>query len=116
MSLFIFLRDKPDLFPKHTDLGVKPKAASSSLTLPLYLGLPTEQAENQGTLLGGVASVSVDYLEDQKVHRSFTGLTLLYDFTWRDVIRFLGQTLTPDLRARVLGEATTFGGEWLDMR
>ena len=114
--VFISLKDMSDLQPKGADLGVKPSAASCSLTLPLYLGLPTEQAENQGTLLGGVASVSVDYLEDQKVHRSFTGLTLLYDFTWRDVIRFLGQTLTPDLRARVLGEATTFGGEWLDMR
>ena len=30
------------------------------------MGLSTEQAENQGTLLGGVASVSVDYLEDPK--------------------------------------------------
>ena len=30
------------------------------LTLPLYLGLPTEQAENQGTLPGGVALVSVE--------------------------------------------------------
>ena len=26
----------------------------------------------------------------------------------------LGQMLTPDLRARVLGEATTFGDEWLE--
>ena len=41
-------------------------AASCSLTLPLYVGLSTEQAENQGTLLGEIASVSIDYLEDPK--------------------------------------------------
>ena len=29
-------------------------------------GAPNEQAENQGTFLGGVASVSVEYLEDPK--------------------------------------------------
>ena len=58
--LFISLRDMPDLCPKGADLGVKPLAASCSLTLPLYLGLLTEQAENQGTLPGGVASVSVE--------------------------------------------------------
>ena len=52
----------PDLCPKGTDLGVKPTAAASCpLTLPLYLGLPTEQAENQGTLLGGAASVSAEF-------------------------------------------------------
>ena len=51
----------PDLCPKGTDLGVKPSAASCSCTLPLYLGLPTEQAENQGTLLGKDASVSVEF-------------------------------------------------------
>ena len=50
----------PDFCPKGADLGVKPLAASCSLTLPLYLGLLTEQAENQGTLPGGVASVSVE--------------------------------------------------------
>ena len=38
-------------------------------------------------------------------------LTLLYELTWRDVS---GQTLTPDSRTRVLGEATTFGDEWLE--
>ena len=58
--LFISLWDVPDLCPKGTDLGVKPSAASYSCTLPLYLGLPTEQAENQGTLPGGVALVSVE--------------------------------------------------------
>ena len=58
---FICLRDMPDLCPKGTDLGVKPSAPSCSLTLPLYLGLPTEQVENQGNLLGRVASVSVEF-------------------------------------------------------
>ena len=37
------------------------------------------------------------------------GLILLYDFTWRNVTYVLGQMLTPDSRAQVLGEATTFG-------
>ena len=58
-------------------------AASHSLTLPLYPGLPTEQVESQGTLPGGVASVSieiqtvpiaVEIIERiQKVHRSLYG-------------------------------------------
>ena len=47
----------PDLCPKGTELGVKTSAASCSLTLPLYLGLPTGQAESQGGLSGGAASV-----------------------------------------------------------
>ena len=59
----------PDLCPKGTDLSVKPSAPSCSLTLPLYLGLPTEQAENQGTLPGELTSVSVDYLEDMSWDR-----------------------------------------------
>ena len=58
--LFISLQDMPDLFPKGTDLGVKPSAPSCPLTLPLYLGFPAEQVENQGTLPGGVASVLVE--------------------------------------------------------
>ena len=45
---------------------------------------------------------------------AFTGLTLLYDLTWKDVMYVLGQTLTPDLRALVLRKATTFGDEWLE--
>ena len=57
---FISLRDILHLCPKGTDLGVKPSAASSPLTLSLYPGLLTEQAENQGTLPEGVASVSVE--------------------------------------------------------
>ena len=46
MLLFISLQDMTDLCPKGTDLGVKSSAPSCSLTLPLYLGLPSEQAEN----------------------------------------------------------------------
>ena len=49
-----------DLYPKGTDLGVKPSAPSCPLTLPLYLGLPNEQGESQDTLPGGVASVLVE--------------------------------------------------------
>ena len=59
MLLFISLWDMPDLCFKGADLGVKSSAPSCSLTLLLYSGLPTEQAENQGTLPGGVASVLV---------------------------------------------------------
>ena len=46
--------------------------------------------------------------------KGFTGLILLYELTWRDVMYVLGQTLTPDLRAQVLGEATAFGDELLE--
>ena len=70
----------PDLCPKGADLGVKPSAPSCPLTLPLYPGLPTEQAEDQATLPGGVALVSVEIqavpivveiiLRIQKLHRS----------------------------------------------
>ena len=63
--LFISLWDMQDLCPKGANLGVKPSAASCSLTLPLYLGLPTEQTENKGTLPGGVASVSVEILRSR---------------------------------------------------
>ena len=87
-------------------MGVKPSAPSCLLTFLLYLGLPTEQAESQGTLPGGVASVSVEIqivpiaIETieriQKYTEVFTGLTLLYELTWRDVMYVLGQTLTPD--------------------
>ena len=47
MLLFISLQDMADLCPKGADLGVKPSAPSCPLTLPLYLGLLTEQDENQ---------------------------------------------------------------------
>ena len=73
----------PDLCPKGTDLAVKPSAPSCPLTLPLYLGFPTEQVESQGTLPGGVASVlveiqtvpvAVETIERiQKVYRSLYG-------------------------------------------
>ena len=38
----------PDLCPKSADLGVEVSAPSRPLTMPLYLGLLAEQAENQG--------------------------------------------------------------------
>ena len=110
MLLFISLWEIPVLCPMGADLGVKPSAASCSPTLPLYLGLPTEQAENQGTLPGrGCLSLgrnsnspncTWDYLE--KYMEAFTGLTLLYDLTWKDVIYVLGQTwlLTQNLSLR----------------
>ena len=44
----------------------------------------------------------------------FIGLTLLYDATWRDATHVLGQTLIPDSKTWVLGEATTFGDEWFE--
>ena len=53
-------RNMPDLCPKGVDFSVKPSAPSCPLTLHLYLGLPTKQAEDKGTLPGGVASVSVE--------------------------------------------------------
>ena len=55
--LFISLPDMPDLRPKGADLGVKTSGPSCPLTLDLYLGLSTEQAENQVILPGGLASV-----------------------------------------------------------
>ena len=45
---------------------------------------------------------------------AFTGLTLLYELTWRDVMYVLGEILTPDLRVQVLGEVTAFGDDWLE--
>ena len=124
MLLFISLWDTPDLCLKGADLGVKSSAASCSLTLPLYPGLPTEQVESQGTLPGGAASVSVEFQQSQlwlrlfrgskKYIEDFMGLTLPYELTWRDVMYVLGQTLTSDLRIQLLGEATGFGDEWLE--
>ena len=80
VALFLSARHMPDLCPKSADLGMKSSVASCFITLPLYQGLLTEQSENQGTLPGGVASVSVkiqtvpivvDTIERiQKVHRS----------------------------------------------
>ena len=55
-----------------------------------------------------------DYLEDpEKYIRAFKGVTLHYDLTWKDVMYILGQTLTPDSKARVLGKAVAYGDEWL---
>ena len=50
----------PDLCPTGADLGVKLSVPFCHLTLPLYLGLPTEQAENRGTLSGCVVTVLVE--------------------------------------------------------
>ena len=98
--LFTPLQDMWDLRPKGPDLGVKPSAPSCLLTLPLYLGLPTEQAESQGILpRRGCLSLSRNsnslncgraYLEDPKKYiEAFTELTSLYDLTWRDVMYVL---------------------------
>ena len=54
------------------------------------------------------------YLEDpEKYIRAFKGVTLHYDLTWKDVMYILGQTLTPDSKARILGKAVAYGDEWL---
>ena len=58
--LFICLQDMPDLGPKGAVLGVKHSAASSSLTLPLYLGLPTKQAESGHPSRRGCLSLSIN--------------------------------------------------------
>ena len=98
--LFNFLRDMPDLCPKGPDLGVKPSAPSCLLTLPLYLGLPTEQAVSQGipprrgclslSRYSNSLNCGRPYLEDPKKYiEAFTELTLLYDLTWRDVMYVL---------------------------
>ena len=53
-----------------------------------------------------------DYLEDpEKYIRAFKGVTLLYDFTWKDVMYILGQTLTPDSKPQVLGKVLAYGDE-----
>ena len=82
--LFISLCDMPDLCPKGTDLGVKASAPSCPFALTLHLGLQTEQAESQGTLPGGAASVLVEIQtvpivvetikRIQKVHRRLYGI------------------------------------------
>ena len=56
--LFISLRDMQDLRPQGADLAVKPSAASSSLTLLLYLGLPTKQADSGHPSRRGCLSLS----------------------------------------------------------
>ena len=74
--LFISLWDMPDLRPKGTDLGVKPPAPSSSLTLCLYLGAPNWKGLESGHLsrssclsFGRNSNSPIsgrDYLEDSK--------------------------------------------------
>ena len=50
-----------------------------------------------------------DYLEDpEKYIRAFKGIIMLYD-----LVIYLGQTLTPNLKTRVLGKAFAYGDEWL---
>ena len=60
MCCFLSLCVTCQTCPKGTDLGVKPSAPSCPFALTLHLGLPTEQAESQGALPGGVASVLVE--------------------------------------------------------
>ena len=89
--LFISLCDMPGLCPKGTDLGVKASAPSCPFALTLHLGLQTEQAESQGTLPGGAASVLVEIQTVpiavkairgfKKYIEAFMGLTLLYELT-----------------------------------
>ena len=63
--LFVSLQDMPDLRAKGTDLGVKLSALSCPLILPLYPGLPTEQAESHYTLPGRLTTVSVEIQKSQ---------------------------------------------------
>ena len=120
--LFFFsLWDMPDLCPKGADLGVKPSAPSC--TFPLY-GAPkwTYLGSGQPSRRGCLSlSRKFNYQLQSRLPRGFkkyievfTGVTLLYDITWRDVMYVLWQTLIPDSRTQVLGEATTFGDEWLE--
>ena len=124
MCVALYLsRDMPDLCLKGTDLGVKPSAASCPLTLPLDLGLPNEQAESQGTLPGGVASVSVEIqtvsavIETieriQKVHRRLYGTSFtLWAYLGRCNV-CPGADADSWFKNLSFGEAPTFGGEWL---
>ena len=56
--LLISPQGMPDLCPKGADLGATPSAASCSLTLPLYLGLPTKQAKSWCPSRTGCLSLS----------------------------------------------------------
>ena len=42
------------------------------------------------------------------------GLPLLYELSWKEIMYVLGQTLTPDSGAWILGKTTAFGDEWLE--
>ena len=83
MLLFISLRDMSDLCPKGTDLGVKPSAPSCPLTLPLFLGFPAEQIENQGSLPGGVASVLVEIQTVPIVVETIMSMQKVYGILYR---------------------------------
>ena len=48
----------------------------------------------------------------EKYIRTVKGFTLLYDFTWQNVIYILGQTLTPDSKTRVLEKVIVYEDEW----
>ena len=55
-----------------------------------------------------------DYLENpEKYIKTFKGVTVLYDLTWKDVMYILGQTLITDSKAEVLEEAVAHWDEWL---
>ena len=121
MLLFISLWDTPDLCPKSTyrfgcetfssllfsyfaSISGAPYWTGWELVHPsrrvwLSLCRNSNSTKCGQRLLRG----SKLYIED------FTGLTLLYELTWKDVMYFLRQTLSPDLKAWVLEEATTFG-------
>ena len=119
VALFLSARHMPGLCPKDADLGEKPSAPSC----PLTLGLSTEQAENQGTLSGGVASISVkihtapivvNTIERiQKIHRSLYGT----NFTlWAYLERFnlcLGTDTDSWHERSSFGGSYNFGDEWL---
>ena len=110
-----------NLCPKAAYLGVKPSAPSCPLTLPLYLGLPTESQRHP--FRRGFLSLSrnsnhtncgPDFLEDpEKFTEAFIGLTL-WHYLERCNVCLGPDRLTPNLRTRVLGETTTFGDEWLE--
>ena len=53
VALYLSMRHAKTYICKGKDLGVKASSPSSPLPLPLYLGIPSEQAENHGTLPGG---------------------------------------------------------------
>ena len=53
------------------------------------------------------------YLEDpEKYIRTFKGVTLLYDLTWKDVMYILGQTLTLGSKTQVLGKVVAYGDKF----
>ena len=124
--LFIFLQDMPDLCPKGADLVIKPLAASCPLTLPLCLGLPTEQAENQGTLPGGVASVLVEIQTVPIVVETIMSMQKVYGILYRTNLTLwiyldkcnvcLGTDADSWLKSSSLGGSYYFWNEWLECK